>query len=101
MAAKLTIIEHVERWLEENGGASAAYLMCPPGRYSLLLVARPLGQRDEGLIEAVAELEDELDWEGHDVSAFVLEAGDERDMAEALNCPGCVAIFRRPPRAAA
>jgi hypothetical protein len=59
-------------------------------------------ERVQELIDAVAQLEDGLDWDGHDVSAYVLEGGDEFELAQAATgLPGCVAIFRRPPGIAA
>jgi hypothetical protein len=97
----MKIIERVQSWLEENGGATVCYLMPAAGRYTLLLVARALGRDDEELIDAVAQLEDDLGQDGHDVSAYILEGIDEVDMAEAVEGLDCLPIFRRPPRMAA
>jgi hypothetical protein len=100
--AGMTIMECVQAWLEENGGAAACYLGPPsPSGARILYVTRPLGPADERLADAVADLEDELDWAGHHVRAFVLDVEDEASMAEALSTPGCVPIFRRPPGMAA
>jgi hypothetical protein len=97
----MTIIERLELWLDENGGASACYLGPPSPLGVLLFVTRPLGPRDEGLADAVLALEEELARDGHHVSAFVLEAGDEFELAEALGLPACVPVYRKPPRMAA
>jgi hypothetical protein len=88
--------------LPSSAGAGVCYPLKPAGRFPLLLVSRALGQHDEGLIDAVAELEDELDWDGHCVSAYLLEGMDEFKLAQAaLGLPGCTPIYRRPPRVAA
>lgn len=98
----MTIIERAEQWLDENGGAAACYLGRPTSSGTRpLYVTRPLGPFDEGLADAVADLEDELSWDGHDVKAFLLDIEDEEAMAQALASPGCVPIFRRPPGVAA
>jgi hypothetical protein len=97
----VTINERVRNWLEENGGAAACYLVPAAGRFPLLFVTTTLGQNDEGLVDALAELEAELGRDGHDVRAFVLEGFDEAEMAEAVEGLGCFPIFRTPPRLAA
>jgi hypothetical protein len=97
----MSIVERIEDWLEENGGAAACYLGPPSPTGRLLFVTRPLGPRDEGLADAVVWLEEELARDGHHLSAFVLEAGDEFELAEALGLPACTPVFRRPPRMAA
>jgi hypothetical protein len=97
----MAITERVQDWLEENGGAAACYLMPASGRFPLLFVSRTLGLDDDGLTDALAELEAELGQNGHDVRAYVLEGFDEAEMAEAVEGLDCLAIFRRPPRMAA